>query len=185
MKKTTEEHFWTKVNKDGPVVVRDGAWPIAAPAPPRTKCWLWTACLAANKYGHFWDGKRQQMIVAHLWLWEQENGPVPDGLQLDHRCRIYHCVRPSHLEPVTAQVNAQRSLTYLNGQHEREKTHCPQGHPYDEKNTMHKANNKRVCKTCAYARRHAWWERKSQDPKFLVQKNTTERQRYAAAKETS
>lgn len=31
------------------------------------------------------------------------------------------------------------------------RTHCPQGHPYDERNTMRLGNGRRRCKTCAYA----------------------------------
>lgn len=32
------------------------------------------------------------------------------------------------------------------------RTHCPQGHPYDEANTMVRGNGRRVCRTCARAR---------------------------------
>jgi hypothetical protein len=41
------------------------------------------------------------------------------------------------------------------------KTHCPQGHPYDEENTYIRASGSRVCKEC-YANREvaraAWYE---------------------------
>jgi hypothetical protein len=36
-------------------------------------------------------------------------GPIPDGLQLDHLCRVRCCVNPNHLEPVTAKENTLRS----------------------------------------------------------------------------
>jgi len=77
-------------------------------------CWLWTGNKGgsnrAHQYGYFNpttsnDGKKR---VAHVWLWEQHNGPVPDGLELDHLCRIKLCVRPEHLEPVTHAENRRR-----------------------------------------------------------------------------
>jgi hypothetical protein len=41
-------------------------------------------------------------------------------------------VRPAHLEPVPPGENTRRGKW---GNHQREKTHCPKGHPYDEANT--------------------------------------------------
>ena len=42
------------------------------------------------------------------------HGPVPEGLELDHLCRIRHCVNPDHVEPVTCAVNVRRGdLTKL------------------------------------------------------------------------
>jgi hypothetical protein len=39
-------------------------------------CWLWTGGKIKGGYGHFKfrGGTRK----AHVWLWEQFNGPVPD-----------------------------------------------------------------------------------------------------------
>jgi hypothetical protein len=46
-------------------------------------------------------------------------GPIPDGKELHHRCGVYACWNPEHLEPVTHAEN-QRHLR---------KTHCKHGHP--------------------------------------------------------
>ena len=70
-------------------------------------CWLWVGLLDEDGYGrhaHFWQVHR-----AHRWLYEYLVGPVPDGLQLDHLCRVRHCVNPDHLEPVTGAGNLRRS----------------------------------------------------------------------------
>ena len=93
-------------------------------------CWLWTAGQDGKGYGACWfDGR---MMKAHRVVYLLLVGPIPEGLQLDHLCRVHNCVNPAHLEPVTAQVNSQRGDV---GLHNVVKTHCPQGHPYDDENT--------------------------------------------------
>lgn len=91
----TGDKFWPKVNKDGPIVTRDDTWPVNAPDPPGTPCWLWTGAKTSTGYGHF--QKTGKWYQAHVWLWEQENGVIPYGLDLDHLCRVRLCIRPSHL----------------------------------------------------------------------------------------
>jgi hypothetical protein len=82
-----EERFWSKVDKT-------------------ETCWLWTAARNNAGYGVFWnDGK---VSVAHRYAYESGVGAVPSGLQLDHLCRVRHCVNPSHLEPVTNRENCLR-----------------------------------------------------------------------------
>jgi len=70
-------------------------------------CWLWTGTQVRGGYGQFWlDGHK----LAHCYAYETTVGPIPEGLQLDHLCRVTRCVRPSHLEPVTASENVRRGL---------------------------------------------------------------------------
>lgn len=66
-----------------------------------TGCWLWT-CGMASVYGML-RGKG-----AHVLLYEDKHGPVPEGLLLDHKCRNKKCVNPDHTEPVTPAINVQR-----------------------------------------------------------------------------
>jgi len=79
---------------------------------PNTGCWLWTAAL--NNCGYavlslgIRTGNTRVVAYAHRVAWELEHGPVPDGLTLDHRCCVRHCVNPAHLEPVSHKVNCQR-----------------------------------------------------------------------------
>lgn len=42
------------------------------------------------------------------------------------------------------------------GAFQRAKTHCPQGHPYDEINTYVTKAGRRMCRECSRARRRAW-----------------------------
>jgi hypothetical protein len=73
-----------------------------------TDCWLWPVVSAEHGYVQITrDGKRQ---MAHRYYYEQRYGPIPEVLQLDHLCRVRHCVNPDHLEAVTATTNLRRGL---------------------------------------------------------------------------
>jgi len=78
-----DQQFWNKVDAGG-------------------DCWEWVAAKTSLGYGSF-KGKG-----AHIWAWNHLVGPVPDGLELDHLCRVRHCVNPDHLEPVTHAENTRR-----------------------------------------------------------------------------
>ena len=74
-------------------------------------CWLWTGCINSDGYAKFGIGGRDgKMVSAHRWAYEHYVGPIPSGLQIDHLCRVRHCVNPMHLEPVTASENVRRSF---------------------------------------------------------------------------
>lgn len=111
------DRFWSKVNKT-------------------EECWLWTGGTSGESgYGKY--AIRRVSFRAHRLAWEEENGPVPDGLQLDHLCGVRLCVRPSHLEPVTGKENIRRVVGDF----------CPEGHPY----VIYQ--RRRQCLRCRRARR--------------------------------
>jgi hypothetical protein len=71
-------------------------------------CWVWQLGKDDDGYGRTHaDGRTRS---AHKVYWERENGPVPNGLQLDHKCRRRDCVNPAHLEPVTNAENCRRGI---------------------------------------------------------------------------
>ena len=70
---------------------------------PNTGCWLWIG--ANNGKG---DYARYGVLYPHRHFWELLNGTVPEGLELDHICRVRCCVNPDHLEPVTRKINTLR-----------------------------------------------------------------------------
>lgn len=45
---------------------------------------------------------------AHIVAWEERHGPVPKGLELDHKCGNVACRNVDHLEPVTHATNCRR-----------------------------------------------------------------------------
>ena len=75
---------------------------------PQTGCWEWTRCKDSKGYGLVCVAGKMQR--AHRYMYEQCNGPLEEGVQLDHLCRNHSCINPDHVEPVTNAVNTQRGL---------------------------------------------------------------------------
>lgn len=76
-------------------------------------CWLWTGACDFGGYGVFTPNiAGYGMVKAHRWLYECMVGPVPQGKELDHLCRVRKCVNPWHLEPVTKKENSRRSIPF-------------------------------------------------------------------------
>ena len=67
-------------------------------------CWLWDGELNRDGYGVLWNPRR----LAHRVVYEEEVGPIMNGLMLDHVCRRRNCVNPMHLEPVKQSANERR-----------------------------------------------------------------------------
>lgn len=124
-----EARFWTKAaHSDG--------------------CRLWTGPLTRDGYGRFQvDGR---LVLAHRWAYEHWVGPIPEGLEIDHLCRVRNCVWPEHLEPVTHLENVRR------GVRPPLKTHCPQGHEYAGDNLYVNPAGYRECRTCSRAATRRW-----------------------------
>lgn len=117
-------------------------------------CWLWMGSMhgANSGYGEF--PFENKVVRSHRFSYELFKGKIPDGLHIDHLCRVRHCVNPDHLEAVPQGVNTLRgfapSAIYAR------RTKCKYGHKYNEINTryMLQKNGKprRICRPC-HARR--------------------------------
>jgi hypothetical protein len=137
------ERFWALVDMNGSV---------PANLPDLGNCWLWQGNISGDGYGRFWDGTRK--IQAHNFLIS-----AGIGLQPDHLCRNRRCVRPSHLEPITCRENLLRGDTLAS--HNALKTHCKNGHPFDDSNTKIRPTG-RDCYACGRERTRRYEERKRQ-----------------------
>jgi hypothetical protein len=90
MKKTLEERFWPKVQKTD-------------------TCWLWTGGNLSDGYGRiytYFRDKKPVLELAHRVAWQLTNGPIPEGIDVLHRCDNPSCVRPDHLFLGTLLDNA-------------------------------------------------------------------------------
>lgn len=72
-------------------------------AVPESGCWVWMSGCDKDGYGRTWrDGKSRK---AHREFWQSTNGPIPEGLVIDHICRVRSCVNPDHMRVVDAVTN--------------------------------------------------------------------------------
>lgn len=83
---TMEERFWSKVDKTG-------------------VCWIWKAYRANTGYGQF--GMGSKVLSSHRVSYELANGPIPEGMVIDHKCHDRACVNPDHLRAVSYKQNAE------------------------------------------------------------------------------
>lgn len=119
------ERFWEKVSKDD------------------TDCWLWTGALNSRGYGCWAINGRSQLT--HRVAYAALVGPIPEGLTIDHLCRVKVCCNPAHLEPVSIAENTRRWAVLV--------TVCPAGHEYTLENTYRNGAGRRSCRECANAKR--------------------------------
>lgn len=120
--------FWARVDKSS------------------SDCWLWAGKLNNRGYGVLPVGRRSlceaRTALAHRFAYELLVGPIPEGLQLDHLCRVRHCVNPAHLEPVTPRENTRRAAP-------ANKTHCKYKHKFTPENTYRQpTTGRRCCDEC-------------------------------------
>lgn len=107
-------------------------------------CWEWAAGRSGSGYGGF--AVHQRVEGAHRVAWELWNGPVPDGLQVCHRCDNPTCVRPDHLFLGTIQDNQRDKVAKGRGLANRDE--CPHGHPFDNAHSYVRPSGGKKCRTC-------------------------------------
>lgn len=89
------------------------------------RCWIWRRHVNRGGYGIVVIQRRSWL--AHRWTYTKLVGPIPEGLQLDHLCRVRRCVNPAHLEPVTSRENTARGVA--KAAHAIRTGICQYGHP--------------------------------------------------------
>jgi hypothetical protein len=113
----------------------------------RGRCWPFLLSTGSHGYGQFYLGEYcvPRSTTAHRVAYVLWVGPIAPAMTIDHdrsRCGGGICCNPAHLRQLPNELNAKD-----NGQNL--KTHCPQGHPYDQANTYISPRGDRRCRTCA------------------------------------
>lgn len=113
------------------------------------ECWLY---VNAHHTGYSYVRLGEFKYPAHRVIKAVTLGRNFPGLVTDHLCRNRGCIRPRHLEVVTTGENTRRGQAWLYLP-QRHRTHCVNGHPFDEKNTYRpgahvKSHKRRICREC-------------------------------------
>lgn len=140
-------------------------------------CWEWTGYVMPNGYAKLTVRGRSNLVHRLVYeefvgpipdgldldhTCHNADSACPGGWDCPHRS----CVNPGHLKPATRKANLSNSPQVARARlvladqmrlrkkhtvrriHNRDKTHCPQGHPYDEENTAIRVDGKRQCRAC-------------------------------------
>lgn len=110
------------------------------------KCWEWTGPVFNSGYGQIGDHRIGEHTTTHRLAYKLTNGNIPDGALILHKCDNRLCCNPKHLRAGTQKENVADMVAKGRGKNQV-KTHCPNGHAYDEVNT-YRWGNVRQCRKC-------------------------------------
>jgi hypothetical protein len=120
-----------------------------------TGCWVWQGAKNSRGYGQIGvriNGKTTSKSV-HRLVAALTYGPIPTGGMACHTCDVRACCNPAHLyigDVLTNAADRRERNPFVNVQATRNaaKTHCANGHPYSEENTVRRSCGDRICRIC-------------------------------------
>lgn len=123
---------------------------------PVTGCWLWTGGIDSDGYA------RVQSERAHRASYETFVGLIPYGTEIDHECRVRHCINPDHLRAIPHAENVRCGDS---GKHLSDRTHCDHGHEFSVANTIILPGTAgRACRECQRLAKKRFREREKLKP---------------------
>lgn len=128
------KRFWTRVKPQ-----------------PEDGCWLWTAALQSAGYGVI-RIHGDVLLYAHRVSFASANGlPYEATEHVHHKCHTPACVRPGHLEGLTAAAHM--------AHHHAGALFCRRGHSLEDA-YIRKDTGARQCKVCRAMKVKEWQDRK-------------------------
>jgi len=143
-------HYSRWLRHGDPLVTKRDRRPASEKIPDRVVvdsngCHLWTGCTSQAGYGYVSD--RGHVVLVHRFTWEQANGLIPQGMEVDHLCFVRNCLNIAHLDLVTPTENKRRMIERKIA----DRPNCPQGHPYSGDNLRIESDGHRRCQICRSA----------------------------------
>src|SRR5262245_53133171 len=129
-----------------------------------TPCWEWQGFIDAGGYGRcrkLIQGFEEN--YAHRASYRAFVGSIPEGHEIDHKCRYRKCGNPLHLRPLTHRQN----IDYRS----ESKIECLFGHAFSPENTAFDKKGTRICKACRYRRIKEWRERHPEKARAMYRRD--------------
>lgn len=116
---------------------------------PNSGCWLWTGSQCNPRYGYGSFSIDRKYQVAHRVAWMMFRGPIPYGMEIDHKCKSPHCVNVDHLRVVTKSENLAHRT--------KERSVCNRGHKLygDNVSVVSGIRRFRICRMATRQRANA------------------------------
>lgn len=108
-------------------------------------CWQWDGWLNSSGYGE--TSYRGNIVRVHRLAYMLLVGPIPDGMDICHKCDHSSCWNPAHLESGSQKKNSQEIVERGRNRNEQ-KTHCPRGHEYAVHGARYGKTQYRSCRVC-------------------------------------
>ena len=111
-------------------------------------CWISTYSVASHGYAQIgWqDRDFRQIVTAHRASWVHFHGQIPEGMTIDHMCRVRRCVNPAHLRMMPNLDNARDNGQSRRGKPTPTGETCTSGHV-----VLLYPSGARHCRECANA----------------------------------
>lgn len=124
-------------------------------------CVLWDGA-TKNGYGVVWlprePSRKRPFRYMHRLVWAENNGPIPEGLEVRHSCDVPVCVNIDHLELGTHADNM-RDM-FERGRHANaSKTRCSNGHELTTENVYVYRGRGWIERQCLACKREAYGRR--------------------------